>query len=155
MPTQEYLCASDGPFDVHLSFSQDVAVKLPCPRCGSLSRHVLRPPAGIFVQNGTGAGQGHAQARKEALWNERASDQQRDPYTQSKAQLTNQHNSALDRVERYCDRPPDPVTEEAIQVGAKEIHKQATVPRPGPQERQVAAIRKARRKEIQERNEVK
>ena len=48
-----------------------------------------------------------------------------------------------------------PITEEAIQVGAKEIHKQATVPRSGPQERQVAAIRKARRKEIKERNEVK
>lgn len=107
------------------------------------------------MENGTGAGQGHAQARKEALWNERASDQQRDPYTQAKAQLTNQHRSTLDRVERYCDRPPDPVTEEAIQVGAREIHKQATNPRPGLQERQVAAIRKARRKEIQERKEGK
>ena len=148
MPTQEYLCDSDGPFDVRLSFSEDVPVKLPCPRCGSLSRHILRPPAGIFVENGTGAGQGHAQARKEALWNERASDQQRDPHTQAKAQLTNQHRSALDRVERYCDRPPDPVTEEAIQIGAKEIHKQVTNPRPGPQQRQIAAIRKARRKEI-------
>ncbi|MCH7756856.1 hypothetical protein IIC45_02105 [Patescibacteria group bacterium] len=112
---------------------------------------MLTPPAAVFVEGGTGAGRGHAQARKEALWNERASDQQHDPYTQAKAQLTNQHRSALERVERDCDRPPDPVTEEAIQVGAKEIHSQATNPRPGLQERQVAAIRKARRKEIKER----
>lgn len=153
MPTQEYLCDRDGSFDKHLTFAEDVPVKLPCPRCGVLSQHILRPPAGIFIEGGTGAGRGHAQARKEALWNERASEQQHDPYTQAKAQLTNQHKSALDRVERYCDRPPNPVTEEAIQIGAREIHKQGT--RPNPQQRQIAAIRKTRRKEIKERKEGK
>ncbi len=155
MPTQEYLCDSDGAFDIHLTFAEDVPKTSLCPECGLSGRHVLRPPAGVFVEGGTGARRGHVQARKEALWNEKASDQQRDPYTQSKAQLTNQHRSALERVERDCDRPPNPVTEEAIQIGAKEIHSQATNPRPGPQQRQVAAIRKARKKEIKERKEGK
>ncbi len=132
MPIYVYECPTDGKQDV-FSRTFNVPGERPCPVCGRSASICVTSPSRHDIKRD---------------WNEKANEYRRDPYTQAKAQLTNQHRSALERVGRDCDRPPDPVTEEAIQVGAKEIHKAATVPRPGLQERNVAAVRKARRKEI-------
>lgn len=138
MPIYVYECPTDGKQDV-FSRTFDVPDERPCPVCGRSALICVTSPSRHDIKRD---------------WNEKANEYRRDPYTQSRAQLTNQHRSALDRVGRYCDRPLDPVTEKAIQIGAKEIHKQVTNPRPDLQQRQVAAIRKARMKEIKERKEL-
>lgn len=139
MPIYIYECPTDGKQDV-FSRTFNVPDERPCPVCGRSASVCVTSPSRHDIKRD---------------WDEKANEYRRDPYTQSKAQLTNQHRSALERVERDCDRPSNPVTEEAIQIGAKEIHSQAVNPRPDPQQRQVAAIRKARRKEIKERKEGK
>ena len=131
MPIYIYECPTDGRQDV-FSRTFNVPGERPCPVCGRSASVCVTAPSRHDIKRD---------------WNEKANEYRRDPYTQAKAQLTNQHRSTLERIGRDCDRPPNPVTEEAIQIGAKEIHKP---PRPDPQERQIAAIRKARRKEIKE-----
>ncbi len=132
MPIYVYECPTDGKQDV-FSRTFDVPEERPCPVCGRSASVCPTAPSRYDIKRD---------------WNEKANEYQRDPYTQSKAQLANHHRSELERAGRDCDRPPNPVTEEAIQVGARGIYEQATNPRPDPQQRQIAAIRKARRKEI-------
>jgi hypothetical protein len=129
MPIYVYECPTDGKQDV-FSRTFNVPRERPCPVCGRSASVCVTAPSRHDIKRD---------------WDEKANEYRRDPYTQSKAQLTNQYRSEMERVERDCDRPPNPVTEEAIQVGAREIHKQT--PRPDPQQRQLAHIRKARRKE--------
>ena len=77
----------------------------------------------------------------------------RDPYTQAKAQLSNLYRGDLEHVERDCDRMEDPVKEEAIQIGAKEIDSQNRHPGPSMEQKQVAQMRKqakARKKAAKE-----
>jgi hypothetical protein len=100
VPTQEYECQTDGAFDIHLSFKEDVPSSVKCPDCGVPSRHVLHPPAALFART----------------WNEQANDYQRDPYTQAKAQATNMYHEQKDMGIRV-DKP----TEEGLQRAAAQI----------------------------------
>jgi hypothetical protein len=78
-------------------------------------------------------------------WNEKANDyQDHGAYHQAKSQLQNYRRSSLERLERDCDRPPNPVTEEAIQVGAKAIHDKKVSPKPDLQMRQVRQLQRQR-----------
>ena len=80
MPNQEYHCKHHGPFDIHLTFAEDVPKTSPCPSCGVGSRHVLRAPAAQF----------------EYTWNDQANEARRDPYTQAKTQAWNCYNEQRD-----------------------------------------------------------
>lgn len=120
MPTQEYNCDSDGPFDVHLTFAEDVPRCKDCPTCGLDSRHVLRAPAAKFART----------------WNERANESQRDPHTQATAQSWNMYNEQKD----LGVRTPKP-TEESIQVAAKAIDHSERNPPPSAEQRQLTNIR--------------
>ena len=150
MPLQTYRCPSHGEFDIRLSFSQDVPQTYPCTGswcgdedcldpCGRASPHVIKPPAGIIVQDGTGAGRGHAQARKESSWNEKASDLRRDPYTQAKAQLEGTARMAAEKGKR-----PEKIREESIQATAAAIHESNTRPKAGPVHKKIAVADKLR-----------
>ncbi len=116
MPKQEYLCNTDGPFDVTLTFHDDVPASAPCPVCGSEGRHVLRAPAAHFART----------------WNEQANEARRDPYTQAKTQAWNCYNEQRDQG-IIMDRP----TEAGIQVGAQGIYEQERRP-PVSEERKVS-----------------
>ena len=122
MPTQEYHCNSDGPFDVHLTFAEDVPRCKDCPTCGLDSRHVLRPPAVKFART----------------WNEQANESQRDPYTQAKAQSWNMYNEQRDRGVKL-DKP----TEAGIQVAAAALDQSERNPPPSAEQRQLTNIRRA------------
>src|SRR3990167_5905976 len=100
MPTFEFRCPRHGAFDKYLPFSDGVPESAACG-CGAHSPRVLTAPAAVLVRGGTGAGRGHLPARKESAWNEKASDLQRDPYTQAKAQLESMSRRASD----FGDRP--------------------------------------------------
>lgn len=58
-------------------------------------------------------------------WNDKANEQQRDPYTQAKAQLTNHANAEAERK----GTSPEPFTEAQIQVAAKGIAEQEAKPK--------------------------
>ena len=116
MPTQVYLCPHHGEFDAYLTWEEDVPKRKRCHGCGRMSRHVLKPPAAIIVEGGTGAGRGNAQVRKELRWDTKANELQHDPYTQAKAQLESVYNRARDK-----GRHPTPVTEAGIQAAAAQI----------------------------------
>ncbi len=107
MPKQEYHCRQHGPFDIILTFHDDVPASAPCPECGSEGRHVLRAPAAHFART----------------WNEQANEARRDPYTQAKTQAWNCYNEQRDQGVRM-DEP----TEAGIQVGAKGIYEQERKP---------------------------
>jgi hypothetical protein len=111
LPTQEYHCNADGPFDIHLSFADDVPTASPCPECGGSSRHVLRAPAGG--------------AHFSRTWNEQANEYQRDPYTQAKAQSWNNYNEKRDMGIRL-DKP----NEKGLQIASKAIDDESRSPRP-------------------------
>src|SRR3990167_2149799 len=95
IPTQVYSCPIHGEFDVFMSFSDEIPELKPCPivdpkdNCGKRSVHVIKPPAGIVVQGGTGAGRGHTQARADSRFNETFS---LDP--RSKAELQHKNVTA-------------------------------------------------------------
>jgi hypothetical protein len=126
VPTQEYLCDSDGPFHVCLKWEEDVLSEMPCPECGASSRHVLCPPAGVKFSR---------------TWNEQANEWQRDPYTQAKAQAWNVYNEQRDAGIRL-DKP----TEEGYQRGAAAIDHESRHPRPDAHTQQMAHYRRARKK---------
>jgi len=87
-------------------------------------------------------------------WNDKASDQQRNPYEQARAQLNNMANEARDRAELH-GTPPTKITEANIQEAAKQIdaEQRTRATRPTPQQRQVRHARKQARKTIAERNQ--
>lgn len=74
MPIQIYRCPVHGEFEVKLSFKDKVLDEVQCPAgvqeyrpaasdvdvvpCGAGSPHVIKPPAAIIVEGGTGAGSG-------------------------------------------------------------------------------------------------
>src|SRR3990167_7127980 len=100
MPIQVFRCPKHGEFDIRMSFNQDVPQTYPCTSswcgdkecfdpCGRPSQHIIKPPAGIVVQGGTGAGRGHTQARADSRFNETAS---LDP--RSKAELQHRNINA-------------------------------------------------------------
>ena len=100
MATQVFNCPKHGEFDVNIPFSQDIPQTYPCTGswcgdatccdpCARPSPHVIKPPAGIVVQGGTGAGRGHTQARADSRFNETAS---LDP--RSKAELQHRNITA-------------------------------------------------------------
>ena len=76
MPIQTYLCPIHGEFDIRMSFSDEIPELERCPvvdprdTCGKKAVHIIKPPAGIIVQGGTGAGRGHTQARADSRFNE-------------------------------------------------------------------------------------
>lgn len=101
MPTQVYACASDGEFDVHLSFKDDVPHTQACPACGKDSEHVLSVPL----------------VKIEYTWNDKANDYQRNYYTMAKAQLNNTYH---EQKEMGVELPKP--TEQSIQRAAKSLH---------------------------------
>ena len=101
MPTQVYRCPEHGEFDIPLSFKDDIPHSWHCPCCGESSPHIIKPPAGIKVVR---------------TWNEQANDQQRDPYTQARAQAYNMYHEQKDAGVEVA-KP----TEEGIQVAAAKI----------------------------------
>ena len=109
MPTQEYHCDKDGPFDIRMSFAEDVPMTYPCLECGAEGRHVLRAPAVKF----------------EYTWNDQANEARRTPYTQAKAQSWNTYNEQRDMGVRM-GKP----TEESIQVAAAALDHSEKHPKP-------------------------
>ena len=138
MPTFEFNCPRHGAFDKYLSFSDGVPPSEVC-WCGMRSLRVFTAPAAALVRGGTGAGRGHLPARKESAWNEKASDLQRDPYTQAKAQLESMSRRASD----FGDRPTR-VTEESIQATAAAIQAGKDQPQRGVVQKQVSVANKMR-----------
>ena len=124
LPTQEYNCDTDGAFDIHLTFAEDVPETSPCLSCGKSSRHVLRAPAAQFART----------------WNEQANEAQRDPYTQAKAQSFNMYNEQRDMGVRL-EKP----TEAGIQVAAKALDHSERHPKPPAHIQQRDFIRKQRK----------
>lgn len=120
MPIYVYGCPTDGLVDVFFR-SYGTFPEWPCPECGAPAARVATTPALVSVKRD---------------WNEKANDYQRDPYTQSKAQLTNMNRTAAERGE-----PQTKITEEAIQVGAKAIAKQAQGQSPGVEQRYIKKSR--------------
>lgn len=131
MPIYTYDCPVDGACDM---FSRTVGppFEVECPTCKGKMTNCVTAPARIFVDRD---------------WNELASDYQgHGAYHQAKSQLQNYRRSSLEHLGRDCDRPPNPVTEEAIQISAQAIHEGEVNPRPDPQQRQIQKIRQAQRK---------
>ena len=120
MPLYEFSCSTHGTFDVFTRMG-GTPDESPCPSCSERGTRVFSAPALVNVQRG---------------WNEKASDYQRDPYTQAKAQLT---NVAREEAER-SGMSPRPVREESIQAAAKSIADKR--PRKGAVQRTFDAQRK-------------
>lgn len=137
MPIYVYECPDHGRQDVFArSFS--ILKTRPCQTCGKASKICVTAPSRHNI---------------ERTWNDKANEYRRDPYTQAKAQLTNMHRESLEHVERDCDRESDPVQEEAIQIGAREIDKQNRNPGPSMEQKRIAQARKqakARKKTTKE-----
>ena len=127
MPTQVFLCPKHGEFDINIPFSQDVPQAYPCPDswcgdkrccdpCALSSLHIIKPPAGIIVVGGTGAGRGNNAARAQLSWDTRANEMQHDPYTQAKVQTEHVYHEQKD-MGRY----PEKVTDTQVQAAAAAI----------------------------------
>ena len=99
----------------------------PCQTCGRTSRICITTPSRHDIKH---------------TWNDKANEYRRDPYTQAKAQLENFHKGELEHLDRDCDRPENPVTEEAIQIGAREIDKQNKNPQPDVEDKYIADVRR-------------
>lgn len=137
MPIYVYECPEHGRQDV-FTRNFDILKVRACPKCGRKSRICVTAPSRHNI---------------ERTWNDKANEYRRDPYVQSKAQLTNFHRSELEHLERDCDREPSPVTEEAIQIGAREIDKQNKNPQPDVEDKYVVDVQrkiKARKKAAKE-----
>jgi hypothetical protein len=126
VPIYIYECPNHGRQDV-FTRSFDILKVRPCQKCGKSSKICVTAPSRHNIERD---------------WNEKANEYRRDPYTQAKAQLTNFHRGELEYTERDCDRPENPVTEEAIQIGAREIDKQNKNPQPDMEDRYVADVRR-------------
>ena len=104
MPLYSFICSSHGEHDV-LSRKYKVPETSECPKCGKTTMNVPTTPSTVDVK---------------LDWNDKASDMQRDPYTQAKAQL-----HALDREDQMMnDARPKKWREEQIQETAKQIDQQ-------------------------------
>ena len=133
MPIYVYECPEHGRQDV-FTRGFDILKTRSCQTCGKASKICVTAPSRHNI---------------ERTWNDKANEYRHDPYIQAKAQLTNMHRESLEHVERDCDREPDPVKEEAIQIGAREIDKQNKNPGPSLEQKQIAQVRrqaKARKK---------
>ncbi len=128
MPIYTYECKEHAATDVLVHGFDPHAETYWCPECGQEMDLVVTAPSRVFIERD---------------WNDKANDYQgHGPYHQSKSQLQNYRRGSLEHLERDCDRSPDPVTEEAIQIGAKAIHEGEVNPRPDPQQRQIQRIRR-------------
>ena len=70
-------------------------------------------------------------------WNEKANEYQRNPYTQAKAQITNAYREEAERT----GKSPRKVTEEAVQVAAKSIHRRENNPAPTDAQRHAKLVK--------------
>jgi len=125
VPIYVYECPEHQRFDVFTRFFEVLKTRL-C-KCGRASKICVTAPSKHNI---------------EYTWNDKANEYRRDPYTQAKAQLTNLHRGELEHLERDCDRPESPVTEEAIQIGAREIDKQNKNPQPDMEDKYIADVKK-------------
>ncbi len=126
MPIYVYDCPEHGQQDV-FTRTFDVLKERPCPACGKTSKICVTVPSRHNI---------------ERTWNDKANEYRRDPHTQAKAQLTNFYRGELEHTERDCDRPENPVTEEAIQIGAREIDKQNKNPQPDMEDKYIADVKR-------------
>ena len=121
MPIYTYECPAHGVTDI-LSRTYDTSDTYWCPVCGEPMAKCLTLPGRVEIKRD---------------WAEKANDYQtHGPYHQAKSQLTNINRQAAARGESHS-----PITEEAIQVGAKAIDEGVRRPRPNPEERQLRKIR--------------
>ena len=138
MPIYVYECSEHGRQDV-FTRTFDVLKTRPCPKCGKASKICVTAPSRHDIKR---------------TWNDKANEYRRDPYTQAKAQLSNLYRGDLEHIERDCDRMENPVNEEAIQIGAREIDKQNKNPQPDVEDKYIADVRRkskaARKKAIKE-----
>jgi putative FmdB family regulatory protein len=104
MPLYSFKCESHGEHDI-LSRKFEVPETSECPKCGKETTNVLTAPA--IIEN-------------KLDWNDKASDYQRDPYTQAKAQLRN-----LDREDQLTRGAPHKEWSEAqVLETARQIDRQ-------------------------------
>ena len=104
MPIYTYICSTHGEHD-ELVRRYIIDSSSICPQCNKKTKKVVTSPSKVDVK---------------LDWNDKASDQQRDPYTQAKAQL-----NALDREDQMLqDARPKKWREEQIQETAKQIDQQ-------------------------------
>lgn len=82
MAIQVYNCDKDGEFEILVGIDSPVPQKKKCPVCKKTSKRVWSTPSQIKIQHS---------------WNDRASELQRDPYTQAKAQLDSAYRNAKDK----------------------------------------------------------
>ena len=103
MSIQVYVCPVHGKHEVFLR-KMDVPKMAICPGCGKPTHFVISAPARINI---------------EGTWNDKANHCRVNPYDQAKAQLNN-----LDREgQEHNDARPMKITEEMLQVTAREIDK--------------------------------
>lgn len=126
MPLYEFSCPEHGLFDVFTRMSGSPSAAF-CPRagCGAQGTRHFSAPALVNVQRD---------------WNEKANEQQRDAYTQARAQLTNIARAEAER----SGGTPKPVKEESVQVAARQIADKR--PKKSVVQRQVELQRKLTRK---------
>ncbi len=129
MPIYVYECPEHGRQDV-FTRSFTILRERPCEKCGKASKICVTAPSRHNI---------------ERTWNDKANEYRRDPYTQSKAQLSNLYRGDLEHVERDCDRMENPVNEEAIQIGAREIDKQNRNPQPDVEDKYIADVKRKRK----------
>ncbi len=136
MPIYVYECPEHGTFEIFTRIIGEVPKTAICEAvtdfdhgcdCGRPAKLAVTAPSRHNI---------------EQTWNDKANEYRRDPYTQAKAQLTNFHRGELEHIERDCDRPENPVTEEAIQIGAGEIDKQNKNPQPDVEDKYIADVRR-------------
>lgn len=131
MPIYTYECKEHGATDVLVHGFDPHAEAYWCPTCGEKMTLGVTAPSRVFINRD---------------WNEKANDyQDHGEYHQAKSQLENYHRSSLEHLGRDCDRPPNPVTEAAIQVAAKAIHETKVKPRLDATQRQVQRLRREQR----------
>ncbi len=108
MPIYTYDCPEDGTTDVFFR-AVGPPFELDCPECRGKMQNCVTAPAQVNIQRD---------------WNEKANDCRRNPYDQAKAQL---HNLDRENQEHQGTRPME-ITEEMLQVTAREIDKENKKP---------------------------
>ena len=125
MPIYTYECPTDGVTDI-LSRTYDTSDTYWCPTCGQHMAKCVTLPGLVEIKQD---------------WNEKANEYQtHGPYHQAKSQLENINRRAAEGGESHS-----PITEEAIQVGAKGIDEATRNLRPDLQQQQIQRIRQDQR----------
>lgn len=132
MPLYTYECPLHGEKEIFVRKTSDMPQTIACEECGRTSNRIFNAPSLINVERD---------------WNEKANEYQCNPYEQAKAQLRN-----LDRMRQEQGDRPIKLTDEAIQVAAREINKNKTGRKPNVAQRHIGLAKKLT-KEIRKQKE--